>query len=370
MDIFDATACYEAWLHKQVSAIPDKVVGADLDDKHGVMAEHPFAFLRSTFYRWAVMWHAECATLAKAPRVLGVGDLHVENFGTWRDREGRLVWGLNDADEAANMPYTQDLVRLAASAILADRENALAIGSRTACARILDGYREAMAADETRPFVIEEHNAALREMAYSSEREPRKFWRKFDVLCPVPVRADMRRLLVATLPPAAALQKIAHRTSGLGSLGRPRYLALALADGARVAREAKPLLPSAYDWALRLPAHKPQTMKLLRQADRCRDPFLHYSVPWLVRRIAPRSSRIELDQLPSERDEKRLVKAMGQETAGLHRASGARSAILRHLNRLDDDWLLRSARRMAEVVIEDWEQWRGRWKKRFPLGRS
>jgi hypothetical protein len=26
------------------------------------------------------------------PRVLGVGDIHLENFGTWRDAEGRMVW--------------------------------------------------------------------------------------------------------------------------------------------------------------------------------------------------------------------------------------------------------------------------------------
>ena len=55
-------------------------------------------------------------------RSLGVGDLHVENFGTWRDAESRLVWGINDFDEACCLPYTQDLVRLAASARFAVQE--------------------------------------------------------------------------------------------------------------------------------------------------------------------------------------------------------------------------------------------------------
>ena len=55
--------------------------------------------------------------------MLGVGDLHVENFGTWRDAEGRLIWGINDFDEACPMPYTIDLVRLAASADLAIKRN-------------------------------------------------------------------------------------------------------------------------------------------------------------------------------------------------------------------------------------------------------
>ena len=58
--------------------------------------------------------------LARAPRALAVGDLHVENFGTWRDVEGRLIWGINDFDEAWRLPYTNDLVRLATSALLAE----------------------------------------------------------------------------------------------------------------------------------------------------------------------------------------------------------------------------------------------------------
>ena len=53
--------------------------------------------------------------------VLSVGDLHLENFGTWRDADGRLVWGVNDFDEAAVMPYVLDLVRLVTSIQLAPR---------------------------------------------------------------------------------------------------------------------------------------------------------------------------------------------------------------------------------------------------------
>jgi uncharacterized protein DUF2252 len=36
--------------------------------------------------------------VARAPQVLAVGDLHVGCFGTWRDREGRLCWGIDDFD--------------------------------------------------------------------------------------------------------------------------------------------------------------------------------------------------------------------------------------------------------------------------------
>src|SRR5262245_20146622 len=100
-----ATEAYESWLARYVSLIP-----ADLKLKHERMAESPFPFLRATFYRWRQLWPESCPDLDAAPKVLGVGDLHVENFGTWRDHEGRLIWGVNDFDEACVLPYTNDLV--------------------------------------------------------------------------------------------------------------------------------------------------------------------------------------------------------------------------------------------------------------------
>ncbi len=96
-----------------------KIVEKDLHFKHEQMRTGPFPFLRATYYRWAQIWADVCPEAAAAPGVLAVGDLHVENFGTWRDIEGRLIWGINDFDEAWRMPYTNDLVRLATSALLA-----------------------------------------------------------------------------------------------------------------------------------------------------------------------------------------------------------------------------------------------------------
>lgn len=86
MDIKQSTQAYEAWLAKRMP-----LLDADLRLKHQKMAESPFPFLRATFYRWAQLWPEVCPELAGAPAVLGVGDLHVENFGTWRDAEGRLI---------------------------------------------------------------------------------------------------------------------------------------------------------------------------------------------------------------------------------------------------------------------------------------
>ncbi|MCX6381779.1 MAG: DUF2252 family protein, partial [Armatimonadetes bacterium] len=101
MNIIDATASYENWLRTQL-----EVNELDLDKKHEKMADSPFPFLRATFYRWIERLPKLHPQLLEAPVVCAVGDLHVDNFGTWRDAEGRLVWGINDFDEAYTLPYT------------------------------------------------------------------------------------------------------------------------------------------------------------------------------------------------------------------------------------------------------------------------
>src|SRR5262245_30272677 len=88
LPVMEATEAYEAWLRNRLD-----VVEADLQYKHQQMAASLFAFLRGTFYRWAALWEETLPDLARAPRLLAVGDLHVQNFGTWRDLEGRVLSG-------------------------------------------------------------------------------------------------------------------------------------------------------------------------------------------------------------------------------------------------------------------------------------
>src|SRR5512140_685113 len=117
MNVMEATRSYEWWLASQT-----KIVKLDLARKHQFMVQAPFPFLRATYYRWAQLFPDVCKQNANAPKVLAVGDLHIENFGTWRDLEGRLAWGVNDFDEASVLPYTNDLIRIATSASFAARE--------------------------------------------------------------------------------------------------------------------------------------------------------------------------------------------------------------------------------------------------------
>ena len=84
MKIQKATTRYEQWLATELTIVP-----TDLQHKHEQMSAALFPFMRATYYRWAQIWPEVCADLASAPVVLGVGDLHVENFGTWRERPAR-----------------------------------------------------------------------------------------------------------------------------------------------------------------------------------------------------------------------------------------------------------------------------------------
>src|SRR5262245_30656544 len=76
---------FEKWLASQC-----EIVRPDIKYKHHRMEKSAFIFLRATYFRWARKIGDWCPELMDAPQVRAVGDLHLENFGTWRDRDGRL----------------------------------------------------------------------------------------------------------------------------------------------------------------------------------------------------------------------------------------------------------------------------------------
>jgi uncharacterized protein (DUF2252 family) len=91
------------------------------------MAGDAFAFYRGS----ACVFYADVATLddpwvdQRTSRVWIQGDLHAENFGTYMDGEGVLVFDVNDFDEAYLGHYTWDLRRMLASVALMGWQKAL-----------------------------------------------------------------------------------------------------------------------------------------------------------------------------------------------------------------------------------------------------
>jgi hypothetical protein len=300
---------------------------------------------------------------ATAPSLLAVGDLHVENFGTWRDIEGRLIWGINDFDEVYPMPYTVDLIRLATSAHAATREEHLSIRPRDASDAILEGYRDALKVGG-RPFVLAEIHRWLRKIALSRLRDATVFWKKLEHLpkstagLPRDVESELRKLL----PDHSLPCEKKRRVSGLGSLGHVRVVLLGRWHGCYVAREAKALTPSAYVWARGNPAGGPTHYgKILDCAVRVPDPFVRPYGAWLLRRLAPDCSRIELASLPESRDEERLLYSMGWETANIHFGTRrAIPAIKRDLAKRPGNWLHKAAKAMLTTVERDWREWKSK----------
>ena len=352
--IVAATRSYESWVGRQVP-----LVRSDIAFKHEQMALAPFPFLRSTFYRWVQAWEERCPELARAPKVLAVGDLHTENFGTWRDTEGRLVWGINDFDEAFPMAYTNDLVRLATSARLSISARTLVLTPRAACAAILDGYRASLLRGG-RPFVLAEAHPVLRHDAQSELRDPVRFWTAMGGLPPArhPAAAAatlLRRQFRSTEDP-----RYVTRRAGLGSLGHPRVVAIAEHSGGWIAREAKQLVASGVAWAAgdpgAVPIHYPT---IVRRAVRCADPFLEIRGRWVLRRLAPDCSRIEFTvaRLASEQTE--LLHAMGAETANVHLGSGTSRmrAVTADLDERPADWLKVASRAMERATTADYLDW-------------
>jgi hypothetical protein len=354
-DIVRSTAEFERWAARHVA-----LIRSDVNLKHRLMAQAPFPFFRATFYRWAQWWPLICPELVSAPHVLAVGDLHIENFGTWRDIEGRLIWGVNDFDEAWPAAYTGDLVRLVTSAYLAMQAEHLSITRKTACQAIEEGYRDCIRKGGS-PFILAEHHRWLRLVALNKLRDPVVFWKKI-LTCPKykgSLPKDVWKLVHNSMPLRTLNYEVKSRIAGLGSLGHPRVLSLATWDGAHVVREAKQLTPSAWIWARGLQSSDILSRKLIECAVRIRDPHVHFAAHWIVRRLAPDCCHIEIHTLPKERDEEKLAYYMGWETANIHLGSAkAVPAIKRDIARRKGRWIHKAAKAMLKVTLDDWELWR------------
>jgi uncharacterized protein (DUF2252 family) len=119
--------------------------------RHGRMMVSPF-----TYYRGAALPMA--ADLANTPaaglRVQVCGDAHLSNFGAFASPERQLVFDVNDFDETLPGPFEWDVKRLAASLIVAGRDNGFtAKASRKMALAAAEGYRTAMRGFAEQPFL-------------------------------------------------------------------------------------------------------------------------------------------------------------------------------------------------------------------------
>ena len=353
LNIESATTSYERWMRSCTA-----VVSSDLRSKHEQMKESPFLFLRGTFYRWAQLWPSICAELCNAPKVLAVGDLHVNSFGTWRDAEGRLCWGVDDFDESYPLAYTNDLVRLAASLKIVIDAESLSIRFKDGCDAILDGYLQSLREGGC-AIVLAEREQTLDKLGTDSFKPPSDFWGKLNRLPTVrhPLANDLKHALEKTLPDPKMDYKVVRRQAGMGSLGQKRFVAIARWNGGFIAREAKSMLPSACSWLNDEIGHRQSHYEeAISSAIRSPDPFQVIEGSWLIRRLSPDSNPIDIQCLPKHRDVPMLLHAMGSEAANVHLGTKGQAArILNDLKKRKSNWLRDAAARMARAVEKDWK---------------
>jgi hypothetical protein len=347
---------YEKWLASQC-----KVVWPDIDYKHHRMEKSAFIFLRATYFRWARKIADWCPELMNAPQVRAVGDLHLENFGTWRDRDGRLVWGVNDFDEAAEMPFVLDLVRLVTSIQLAP-DLPRTVSNKAAANAVLDGYRQGLAAPQ--PALLFEGETWLRPYAEPSKDKPAEFWKEVKKYKKAKPPPGIRKALIGSLPKDVDNIRMCKRTKGGGSLGRQRFVAVAYWRGGKILREAKALVPSAWVWANGRRASKPVFLTLSKGRYRAPDPFLEIRNKFIIRRIAADSEKIELGHDARSKFQLGFLQAMGFDLASIHADTpGSVHKIKADLAKRPRGWLNAAAAVAAAEVRKDYREWR-RYRKR------
>jgi uncharacterized protein (DUF2252 family) len=124
------------------------------------MAASPFAFYRGS----APLFYADATRLddgwadERTGRVWIQGDLHAENFGTYMDSAGILVFDVNDFDEAYVGHFTWDLRRMAASLALLGFAKAVSDG---AIERLISTYARAYV-DQVRAFATGDRDSEFR----------------------------------------------------------------------------------------------------------------------------------------------------------------------------------------------------------------
>ena len=368
MNIVKSNERYEAWLHDQLRErfTQDKrvrLVKEDLAAKHKKMCRGK-RFLRATYWRWAETIFEICPELKDAPSVVAVGDIHIENFGTWRDDEGRLIWGVNDFDEAAEMPYALDIVRLATSAAITGGQH---LTARSICDLILSGYRAGLA--NPKALVLEEAADWLYENVRAGAKDFKAFWE--DLMVPDTTTPNHRSGKAGRPPPSfvAALDRerpkgTTHpiyqpRTAGGGSLGRPRWVLIGEWQGGTVVREAKALVASAWTY---VHGEEPNWLwcnRIAKGRYRSPDPWYRERHSILTRRLSPNNRKLEiLDDPSSLAILPALLNLMGQDLAAVHLGiADRRKEIDDHLAAHDTKFCEKAVTNAVESVREDHREW-------------
>lgn len=350
-----------------VKAIQQYNAGRDperLALKYTRMRTDPFVFLRGTCH----LFYARLPTrgiFKSAPPVWCCGDLHLENFGSYKGDNRIAYFDLNDFDEAALAPATWDLVRLLASL----RVGAGSLGLRplaaeALCTAFLSAYAGALAGGKA--YWVEPQTAqglvrtlldGLRDRkraafldSRTQRRGPQRRLR-VDGRKALPASEAQRAMVTAFMeafaqtqhnPGFYAVRDVARRIAGTGSLGVERYVVLVEGKGSpdgNYLLDLKQALPSSL-----VPHLKTEQPRWGTQAERVvaaqrriqavsmafLQPVLLQGQPCVLRGLQPVEDRVSLDGARQRMaDIRGVVTAMGQMVAwGQLRSAGRQGSAI------------------------------------------
>ena len=352
----DAETAYKAWMTRQLDGA---FIEGDYAKRRKKMAKDAFGFLRGTYWRWS----ETAPDFSAEARVLAVGDIHVENFGLWRAAQGGLAFGVNDYDEAAEMPWPHDLVRLVTSAVLGAAANQVPVDAGAVAAPVLAGYAAGMAAPG--PVLVDAAAPPWAPLLAPGDADRAEFWKeemKEEKNRQVTPPDAIRAMLVAALP-AAAQGGFYARSAGNGSLGRPRVAVIERDGPTPVAVwEVKVLLPST--WTLRSDEAplRNRTAEAAAGAHRAGNPHVDVRDRLVLRRLTPEINKIEFPKAmtagtPALPVDPVVLAAMGHDLAAIHAATGGAAAAIRRAIEADrgrPDWLAAAAATMADRTLADY----------------
>ncbi|MDX3356778.1 DUF2252 domain-containing protein [Streptomyces sp. ME01-24h] len=336
------------------------------------MAASAFAFYRGT----ACLYYADLADAEdgspfldeRTSRVWIHGDLHAENFGTYLDANGRLVFNVNDFDEAYVGPFTWDLQRFAASMALVGYSKALADEVISGLVRTYaTAYRErvrALARSEAVPVLtldsargplldaLRHARSRTRVGLLESMTEIRDWDRRFTagggaVELDGGTREKVLRAFegyLDTLPETSRINPESHRVKdvmgrrgvGIGSAGLPSYnllleghtdalendVVIYLKQGQTPAVARHIADPAVRDY-FRHEGHRTVISQRALQAHA--DPYLGWTeldgVGQLVAEVSPYAVDLDWSDIDEPQQIEAVVADLGRATAGMHAAA-------------------------------------------------
>ena len=326
--------------------------------KYRNMRISAFVYLRATCHLFPGQL-PELKALAQAPAIWSCGDLHLENFGSYKGDNRLTYFDINDFDESALIPASWDIVRLLTSVRLACAE----LESKPERVRelidlLLAAYFQQLRHGSARWIERDTATGPVHELLATVDERKRK-----DFLDSRSVKNGNKRKLLIDGKKALAASKnqhaqvgefiekfaktqcepefydvldVARRIAGNGSLGVDRFVVLVRGKGNpdnNYLLDLKQAVPSALTDALTLkqPAwanEGERVVALTRRAQAVPVAFLHAvqmtGHDYVLRDLQPSADRVSFEEKGNEeRRLNELMLAIGQCTAWSHlRGSG------------------------------------------------